>query len=282
MEDEKQTRKNRKEKVMNNNEELVTNVTENVEEVTTEENLGEAIETPKTYTEEELNARVDELLAKKIARKEAKIRKEYETKYSDYKEAESVLNAGLGTSNIKEATENLREFYTNKGVSIPKYEPTYNEYDMRAGAEREANEIIESGFDEVVEEVDRLAELGLDNMTPRERLVFEKLAGYRKSEQDRKELAKIGVNETALQDNDFIEFAKDLNPNMSTKDKYEKYLKYRPKPEVETIGSMKNNTSNDTGVKDFYSRDEAMKFTKKDLDKNPALLKAIENSMLKW
>ena len=47
---------------------------EEVEEA--EEIVAGEVETPKTYTEDELNARVDELLAKKIARKEAKIRKE--------------------------------------------------------------------------------------------------------------------------------------------------------------------------------------------------------------
>ena len=276
---------------MNNNEELVTNVTENVEEQTTEEIVegGETevvtdttTETPKTYTEEELNAKVDELLAKKIARKEAKIRKELEKEYQEYKELGTVVKAGLEVENVSDATKQFREFYTRKGKNIPSYEPTYNKYDMEAGAEREAKEIIDSGFDEVVEEVDRLANVGVDNMTPREKLIFTKLAEYRKSEQDRKDLAKIGVNESALQDSEFIEFAKNLNPSMSTKDKYEMYTKYKPKPKVETMGSMKNNTSKDSGVKDFYTRDEAMKFTKKDFDKNPALFKAVENSMLKW
>lgn len=272
---------------MNNNEELVTNVTENVEEQTTEEiveggTTEEVVEAPKTYTEEELNARVDELLAKKIARKEAKLRREYESKYSDYKEAESVLNAGLGTSNIKEATENLMEFYKKKGVEIPKYTPSYNDYDMKAGAEMEANEIIESGFDEVVEEVDRLADKGVDNMTPREKLIFSKLAEYRKTEGNRQELAKIGVKEEVFNSEDFKEFAKDFKSDVPITKIYEKYAKTQPKPEVEVMGSMKNATSNDTGVKDFYSRDEAMKFTKKDFDKNPALYKAVEQSMLKW
>ena len=266
------------------NKDLVTDVTENVEEQTTEEIVDGTTEPVKTYTEDEMNARVDELLAKKLGTKlsnqERKLRKEFERELNAYKEAESVLNAGLGTSNIKEATNNLREFYTNKGVEIPKYEPSSNDFDMRAGAEKEAQSIIDSGFDEVVEEVDRLA--NLDELSARERLIFDNLANYRKAEEGRKELAKIGVKEEALKDNDFIEFAKDLNPNMSIKDKYEKYLKYRPKPEVETMGSMKNATSKDTGVKDFYTRDEAMQFTKKDFDKNPALLKAVENSMTKW
>ena len=263
------------------NKDLVTDVTENVEQPTeevVETVTEEVIEEPKTYTEEELNARVDELLAKKIARKEARIRKEYDKKYG---KLENVLKAGTGEDDLNTITDTLSNFYTKKGIEIPK-EPTYNESDMKVLANAEAQSIIESGFDEVVEEVDRLAELGVDNMTPREKLVFTKLAEYRKSEQDRVELAKIGVGETALQDKEFIEFAEKLNPSMSIKDKYEMYTQYKPKPKVETIGSMKNTTSKDTGVKDFYTRDEALKFSKKDFDKNPALFKAVSESMLKW
>ena len=259
----------------------VTEVTENVGEQTTEQSV--EAQQPKMYTEEEFNQRMDELLAKKLARKEAKIRKEYEEKYSPYKEAEVVLNAGLGTSDIREATGNLKKFYEEKGVKIPQFQqPSYSDDDMKVLAGVEAQKIIDLGFDEVVEEVDRLADKGLDNMTAREKLVFSKLADYRKTESDKKELAKIGVGEAALQDKDFLEFAADLNPNMSMKDKYQKYLKYRPKKEVETIGSMRNNTESGAGVKDFYTREEALKFTKKDFDNNPALFKAVENSMHKW
>ena len=38
----------------------------------------------------------------------------------------------------------------------------------------------------------------------------------------------------------------------------------------------------DNGVKEFYTYDEAIKFTKADFDKNPELYKAVENSMSKW
>ena len=263
---------------MEDNKELV-NETENVELPTEEVVVTEkVIEQPKTYTEDELNARVDELLAKKIARKEARIRKEYDKKYG---KLENVLRAGTGEDDLNTITDTLSNFYTKIGIQIPT-EPTYSESDMKVLANAEAQSIIDSGFDEVVEEVDRLAELGVDNMTSREKLVFTKLAEYRKSEQDRKDLAKMGVSEAALEDKEFIEFAEKLNPNMSTKEKYEMYTQYKPKPKVETMGSMKNTTSNDTGVKDFYTRDEALKFTKKDFDKNPALFKAVENSMLKW
>lgn len=267
---------------MENNNELVTDVTENVElpteEVVESVETTEVVETPKTYTEDELNARVDELLAKKIARKEARIRKEYDKKYG---KLESVLKAGTGEEDLDKLTETFTSFYAKKGIEIPS-EPTYNDNDMKVLANAEADSIISLGYEDVVEEVDRLAELGIDNMTPREKLVFTKLAEYRKSEQDRKELAKIGVGAKALEDKDFIEFAEKLNPSMSIKDKYEMYTQYKPKPKVETMGSMKNTTNNDSGVKDFYTRDEALKFSKKDLDNNPALFKAIEQSMYKW
>ena len=261
------------------NEELRVDMTENVGGQTTEQSVEAQ---PKTYTEEEFNQRLDDLLAKKLARKEAKIRKEYEEKYSPYKEVETVLNAGLGTSDIKEATSNLRDFYEKKGIKIPTSQPSYSDDDMKVLAGVEAQKIIDLGFDEVVEEVDRLADKGLDNMTAREKLVFSKLADYRKTESDKKELAKIGVSEAALQDKDFLEFAADLNPNLSMKDKYQKYLKYRPKKEVETIGSMRNPAYSGKEVKDFYTREEALKFTTKDFDNNPALFKAVENSMRKW
>ena len=270
------------------NENLVTDVTENVELPTEEvvegvqtESEGQDsvqnVEQPKTYTEEEFNARVDELLAKKIARKEARIRKEYDKKYG---KLENVLKAGTGIENVDELADTFTDFYTRKGIEIPS-EPTYTDSDMKVLANAKAKEIIESGFDDVVEEVDSLAALG-DNMSPMDKLVFVKLAEYRKSEEERKELAKIGVGAKALEDKDFIEFAEKLNPSMSIKDKYEMYNQYKPKPKVETMGSMKNTTNNDSGVKDFYTRDEALKFTKKDFDKNPALYKAVEQSMLKW
>lgn len=272
------------------NENLVLDNTENVDEQTTEEIVDGGTEPEgepqdgtqepvKTYTEEELNARVDELLAKKIARKEAKIRKEYEEKYSPYKEAESVLNAGLGTSNITEATNNLREFYSKKGVNIPKYEPSYNENDMKVLANAEANSIIESGFDEVVEEVDRLAEKGVDNMTPREKLVFTKLAEYRKAEGSRKELASIGVKNEVIDSKEFKDFSSQFNSEIPITKVYELYTKTLDKPQIEKIGSMKNGNTQEEKV--YYTPEEVDKLTEKDFD-DPKIFQKVRESMAKW
>lgn len=266
---------------MNNNEELVTNVTENVEATTEETSVVEpTIE--KVYTEDDFNNKLDEVLAKKIARKEAKIRKEYEKKYG---KLESVLRAGTGSEgDIEEMADTFDQFYTQnvKGYKSPT-EPTYSNKDLEILARVEADEMIETyDFSELEEEANRLADIGIDNMTAREKLVFTRIGDHLMQEKSRKELASIGVTDKVLNDAEYVEFKKNLNPNMSEKDKYEMYKKYRPKPEVEPIGSMKGTVAKDTAVKDFYTKEEAMQFTKADFDKNPELYKAVENSMLKW
>jgi hypothetical protein len=256
---------------MNENENLVVEqAAENVE-TTTEQ-------TPKMYTEAEMNARVDEILGKKIARKEAKIRKEYERKYGDL---EDILKAGTGKESVEEVTDTLKSFYQSKGINIPQ-RAEYSSKDIELLAKAEADEIIRGGFEDVVDEVDRLTELGVDNMTAREKAVFKVLAEHRQNTERDKELAQIGVGKDVYNSKEFQDFASKFNPNTPIKDIYDIYNKTLPKKEVRTMGSMKNSTSDDGTVKDFYTRDEALQFTKKDFDKNPALYKAVQESMLKW
>lgn len=259
---------------MENNEILATEVAENVEPTT--EEVVEQIETPaeKTYTQSEL----DEIVGKRLARSNAKMRKEYEKKYG---ELENVLKAGTGKEDVSEITDTFKKFYESKGIDLPK-EPTYSERDIKVLAQAEANEIIDLGLDEVRAEVDRLADIGLANMSAREKEVFGILAPYRQNAEQTNALAKIGVTEDVYNSKEFKEFAKDFNSGVPITKIYEIYNKTQPKKEIHTMGSMKNNTSDDSGVKDFYTRDEALRFTTKDFDKNPALFEAVQKSMLKW
>ena len=50
------------------------------------------------------------------------------------------------------------------------------------------------------------------------------------------------------------------------------YLKFKPKKKVEPIGSMKGNDSSKEELKDFYTFEEASKFTRKQLREHPELL----------
>lgn len=274
---------------MDNNENVVVETTENVDVQATEELVDGAKATTeaegveeKLYTQADIdrlvNEKVDELLPRKLERAKSKLQREYQERYG---RTETVLNAGLGTTNIDDATKKLSDFYKAKGIVIPD-EPRYSEADLKVLANAEANEIINSSYEDLVEEVDRLADKGIDKMTAREKLVFTKLAEERQRQESVRDLAQIGVKPEALNDSEYLEFANKLNPSLSAKEKYEMYLKIKPKPKVETIGSMKGATSKDNGVKDFYTYEESLKFTKADFDRNPELFKAVERSMQKW
>lgn len=250
-------------------------IAENVEQTTEQIEQVEQIEQPvKTYTDEEVN----QIVGRKLARREAKIRKEYEKKYG---ELENVLKAGTGKEDVVEMTDTFKKFYEGKGIQIPT-QPTYSDRDNAILARAEAEDIIKAGFEEVVEEVDRLADIGLANMNAREREVFKTLAEYRKTAEQGKELSKLGVTEEVYGSKEFKDFAGKFSANTSITEIYEIYNKMQPKKEVRTMGSMRTNIPPDKGVKEFYTRDEALQFTKKDFDNNPELFKAVERSMYKW
>jgi hypothetical protein len=255
---------------MENNENFVTEqVTENVE-TTTEE-------TPK-YTESQFNAKLDEVLGQRIARREAKIRKEYDRKYGNLEE---VLRAGTGKESVEEMTDTFTKFYESKGIKLPE-KPNYTAKDIEVLANADASEIIRAGYEDVVEEVDRLAALGADNMTAREKAYFKVLAEHRQKTERQSELAKIGVTEEVYNSDDFQKFAKQFNSTTPIADIFNIYNKTQPKKEYKTMGSMKSAATDNAGIKDFYSYEEAKKFTKNDFDKNPALYKAVTESMTKW
>lgn len=251
------------------NEELVTEeVAENVETETTEETQ-EAVEMPteKTFTQTE----VDEMISKRLARAERKWKKESSDELRKYREAENVLNQGLETNGIEEATNKLKDFYREKGIHISEYRES-NDLDLDILADYDAREIIDLGYEDVVAEVDRLAQIGYDNMNPREKKTFQKLAEYRKAEEDSRELSSLGITK----DEDFENFANMLNPNLSIKEKYEMYEKYKPKKEINNIGSLKTTQANQ--IKDYYSPEEIEKLSDEDLD-NPQIWEAVRRSM---
>ncbi len=234
---------------------------------------------PKLYTEEEMNAKANEIAGKRSARYKAKIEKEYARKYGDLEE---VLSAGTGKKDVSEITDTFRDFYTSKGVEIPKKTAVYSDKDNEILARAEADEIIRAGYDEVVDEVERLKALGADRMTDREKAVFMALAEHRQSMERGKALSEIGVTEDVYNSKEFKDFANKYKSDVPITEIYEHYSKTQPKKEIRTAGSMKNNDSADNGVKDYYSPEEARKFTKAELDKNPALFNAIVKSMQSW
>ena len=247
---------------------------ENVETTTTEEIVGEQEkETPaeKTFTQ----SQVDEMMRKRAARTEAKIRKEYDRKYG---ELESVLKAGTGKQNVEELTGTFRGFYESKGIKMPT-QPTFSDRDAEVLARAEADDIINSGFEEVVEEVDRLASIGVERMDARERALFKTLAEYRKNAERGQELSKIGVKEDVYNSEDFKDFASKFNSNVPITEVFEMYAKQTKNANIEKIGSMKN--GNHMEEKTYYTPEEVDRLTDKDYD-NPEVMKRVRESMKHW
>ena len=248
------------------NENLAAEVAENAEQ--------NAEPSEKTYTQSQL----DEIVGKRLARNSTKIRKEYERKYGDL---EAVLKAGTGKESVEEMTDTFKTFYESKGIKLPE-KPNYSDKDLEVLAAADAKDVINSGDEDVIEELNRLTDVGFDNMTAREKAYFKVLAEHRQNTERHKELSKIGVTDDVYNSREFQEFASKFNSNTPIADIYSIYTKTQPKKEIKPMGSMTNKTSEDGTIKDFYTRDEALKFTKADFDKSPELFKAVQDSMLKW
>lgn len=250
---------------MEDNEKLVEE-TENTESAVEETENVESIEgQPQEETTEPIietftKEQVDEMIAKKLARKEAKMRKEYAQKYG---RLENVVNAGLGTENIDEAVNKLTDFYQSKGINIPT-EPNYTDKDLEVLANAEAEDIISGGYEDIVDEVDRLANLGTENMSERDKRVFKKLAEERQRIEEEKELASMGISKEVLDDKEFRDFESKLNPNLSLKEKYEMYQLTKPRKENNIIGSLREEPTEHK--KEYYSAEEINKLSLDDLN----------------
>lgn len=252
--------------------EVMEQVTENVEQTTEQ--------TPKTYTQQEFDAEVDlkvkekldQVLPGKIARQEARIRKEYDR---DYGELVGLLRAGTGKETVADITSSMRDYYGSRGVKAPE-KPQYSQRDIEVLANAEAEDIIRAGLDEVVAEVDRLAKVGAANMNPREKALFATLAKHRQSQERASELTKLGVTADVYNSKEFQDFAAKFNPATPIADVYNIFAATRPKKEFTTMGSMKQGPA--SGVKDYYSPEEIAKLSDEELD-DPKVWEAVRRSM---
>lgn len=255
---------------MNNNDNFV-NETENVV-VTTEE-------TPKTFTQEDVDRMVKEKLDEVLPGKIARIEKKYERKYGGLI---STLEAGTGKKGVDELDDTFRGFYSSKGVQLTPKAPEYTEEDINYLGKRDADQFIAGGIEEVDDELERLTEKGAEKMTKREKVRFTHLMEYVDEQRNHSEYAKMGVPEEVYTSEEFKALEKQFNKNTPKTEVYDFYrLKY-PKKEHFTLGSMKNNSPGDVAVKEYYSPEEAKKFKPSDYDRIPGLHEAVVKSMAKW
>lgn len=267
---------------MENENLAVVETDENVETQTTEENV-EGIELTdtsdakaeekkevKTYTQDE----VETMIQTRLARQKDKLEKDYNKNLAKYRRTEEILNAGLGTNNIDDANEKMVAYYENEGIKIPQAsKPGLTQKQIEILAQAEANEIISAG--EEKEELNRLLKIDVKDMTPEEKIIYQRL--YEKvSRDDRKqELVSRGIDLSILDNKDFQDFEKKFSKETKLGDVVDLYRKLNPVEQPQKIGSMKSDGGK---VKDFYTLEEIMNLTSEELD-DPKVWATVRKSM---
>jgi len=275
------------------NEEIqnVTDVTENTEEQTAEEIVDGVeltdtaddtidVDTEETkeeqpkgrfYTDEEVNSIVDKRVARKM--------RKYEKQMAEYEDTENVLKSALEVDNISDANKKLRSYYQEQGYELPEKKSSYSERELNILAKAEADEIIEEGYDSMLEEANRLAKIGYQNLNQKEKLIFMTLGDELDKQNDTRELKKIGANEELLKKTDFIELRNMFDKKTPIEKVYGLYKNQEPKPKVELPGSMKNTSVKEE--KEYLTPEEVVALTPEDWEK-PGMWEKVRKSQLKW
>ena len=115
----------------------------------------------------------------------------------------------------------------------------------------------------MVNEAKKLADIGYDNLSAREKEVFLTLSEKVSDERNRKELRRLGASEELLKDEDFIKFQKKFVSGTPMEDIYSLYRGNQQKPVVENPGSLKNNAP---AQKERYTEEEISRMTSAELD----------------
>lgn len=230
-------------------------------------------QTPKTFTQEE----VDGMMANRLARERSKFEQNIKREYGPLMD---VLSAGTGKTNPREIAEHLRTYYQGKGATLPE-QPAFSERDIAILAQADAKEIISFGADEVKDEVARLEKLGDDGRSPKENALLRVLAEHQQAQQRRADFLEHGITEQELESTDFQALVDLCSASTPAEKICEHYRLLHPKQAIQTMGSVQNTPTDTKGIKDFYTPEDVDRLTAADY-KNPKVMERVRESMLKW
>ena len=279
---------NNENEIVLDDEEVIEVNQENDEQV--EENSSDV----KTYTEEEVeqikanlkkeyDSNSQKIFDSRWAREKEKIEKANAQLY----QIEDVLKTQLGATDRNDLVTKLGDFYN---VDISKPTGKLTERQERILAKADAEDIESLGYEEMVQEANRISRIPKDQRTIHDEVVFESLAKEITEQNNKKELNEKGYDLAILEDDKFRDFRNKLNYNTSITDAVDMYnllvkgksIEDKPKPiKPASAGSTKSNVTQ-AQLKDSYTYEEAKRFTKADFDKNPELFKRVQNSMANW
>ena len=283
---------NNENEIVLDDEEVIEVNQENTEEVENTEPVENS--DVKTYTEEE----VEQIKANLKKEYDTNSQKIFDSRWAREKDKiekanapllqmESVLTKQLGATDRNDLVKKLGDFY-NVDISSPSGKLTERQERILANAD--AEDIKSLGYEEMVSEANRIASIPRDQRTIHDSVVFDSLARELTEQKEKKELNEKGYDLAILEDGKFKDFRKKLNYDTSIAEAVDMYnllvkgksMEDKPKPvKPASAGSTKSNVTQ-AQLKDFYTYEEAMQFSKADFDKNPELYKRVQDSMSKW
>lgn len=242
------------------------------------DNTQNSAEEDTRFTQEQMN----KIIESRLARKD----REYEKRIAKYEDLVSTLKAGMGkdTSNVDELNTDLKNFYKEQGVEIPEIKRELSEKEQTILAKAEAQEIIDSGDDEVNRIATEIMNKPASERTTREKILLDNLASHAVYSRAKNELKSKNIDTSILDNDSFKTFASQFSANTPITNIYDMYTKVNNvevKERPASTGSTKT-ISNTNQLKDFYTEEEASKFTQEELLRNPKLLDRITDSMSKW
>lgn len=287
-----------------------TNETENVDTQTTEENEGIELTDSANETElddnnadmsdegasKESSKSLADILAEnskyqeefnqrmqsRLARQADKFRRESDEKFG---KLENLLQAGLGGKNLDENISLLEKMYEEQGIDYSKQlnNNKFSAKEVEILANAEADSIINAGYEEIVEETERLVKLGYDNMTDRDKFIFKKLDTAKKSIEDTRELRKLGLKDDFSKDSDFLKFVNDYGiEDMPFSKKYELYSRTKNKENKPTQSDPGSLSNRDSSVdKEYFTSEEVDQLTPAQWN-DPKIVEKVGRSMKRW
>ena len=252
-------------------EEMLEQTNEPVEE-TTETIVEETTQNEPTYTESQMQEKINSAVEKRIARERKKLDREYKESLSKYQELAYLTQQGLKAENLDDTLEKSREFYGKQGIT---YVPN-NEDDEIIGRAY-ANEIISEAdsLNELEDTAKRLSSKG--NLSKRDKIILDNLNGEIESRKRIAKLESIGVTEEEYNSSEFKQFASQFNKDTPIENVYEIYKRNTDVKPVENPGSMKSVPGKEKV--DYLTPEQVDKMTPDEVEKNMDL---IRESMYKW
>lgn len=268
-------------------EELIeTDASEEVEEVlNTTDEVETNAEDIERQIEERANKIAEEKIEARLIRDRRKREREEASQRAKYEELENIMKTALDAKTLDEVITKSKNFYEEQGIDIPETVSrlSLNERDEKVLAEADAKEIIGLGKAEMEEEANRIASIPESKRSIREQTIFNEVCRELVNLNDIESLKEKGYDTEILNNKDFSSFREQFNLNTPVSKIFEMYQSINGTKPVQpkSPGSAKTNNSNNE-IKDYYTPEEARRFTEEDLDKNPKLYEAIEKSMLQW